>query len=333
MGKVGGTSWITAVKKVFRSPTKSSPKKNCKRREEYSQEDDEERKKTEKRRWIFRKFANHNQQYEASYEKKIDVDERNHAIAAAEAKTAAAKVAVATAQAAVRYQEIIPAYLAREYYAALIIQTAFRGYLVSETSLASAQRIVKLQALIRGSNIRKQAKATLKCMQTLIRVQSKLRDQSFARSLSHGLIRKSMYAESNNLWDKYKDIHHRKSVSRDENNSIDDQCKFQSYSIEDIEAMLQSRKEASLNREQALAYALSEQVLCLINRYQVLPIYGVKWYLIQNLVCVNQNLVDKQDFGCHREDFGPGILPFCPMYWQYLVVGKTYPYTNPDTLS
>lgn len=44
MGKEGGTSWFSAVKKVFRSPTKLSPKKNCKRREEFSREDEDEGK-------------------------------------------------------------------------------------------------------------------------------------------------------------------------------------------------------------------------------------------------------------------------------------------------
>lgn len=52
-------------------------------------------------------------------------------------------------------------------------------------------------------------------MQTLIRVQAKLRDHSFSTQT-----RKSMYAESNNLWDKYKHIRHRKQMVRVTNLSL-----------------------------------------------------------------------------------------------------------------
>lgn len=83
----------------------------------------------------------------------------------------------------------------------------------AKRALRALKGIVKLQALVRGHNIRKQAKTTLKCMQALIRVQAKLRDQALSK-VSHGLTRKSMYAESNNLWDKYKDIHQRKPLVR-----------------------------------------------------------------------------------------------------------------------
>lgn len=52
--------------------------------------------------------------------------EQRHAIAVAVASAAAAEAAVVTAQAAVEV-----ARLAREHHAAVVIQTAFRGYLVS----------------------------------------------------------------------------------------------------------------------------------------------------------------------------------------------------------
>ncbi|KAF6176065.1 hypothetical protein GIB67_000159 [Kingdonia uniflora] len=61
MGKKegGGISWLTAVKRAFRSPTKKSDKSsNNSRREEHEEEQEEEEKKREKRRWIFRKPSN-----------------------------------------------------------------------------------------------------------------------------------------------------------------------------------------------------------------------------------------------------------------------------------
>lgn len=41
MGKKGGTSWLTAVKRAFRSPSKENDKKSSKQREEQELEDEE----------------------------------------------------------------------------------------------------------------------------------------------------------------------------------------------------------------------------------------------------------------------------------------------------
>lgn len=73
------------------------------------------------------------------------------------------------------------------------------------------QGIVMLQALIRGQNVRKQAKMTLRCMTALLRVQARVRDHR-AR-YSHDAGRNSMFAETNNLWESgyLQDIRARKS--------------------------------------------------------------------------------------------------------------------------
>lgn len=61
------------------------------------------------------------------------VAEQRRAIAVAAATAAAAEAAVATAQAAVEVVRLTrPNNFAKEQYAATLIQTAFRGYLVSE---------------------------------------------------------------------------------------------------------------------------------------------------------------------------------------------------------
>ncbi|MBA0784461.1 hypothetical protein Gotri_027003, partial [Gossypium trilobum] len=54
--------------------------------------------------------------------------------------------------------------------AAIVIQTAFRGY-IARKALGALQGVVKLQALVRGYNVRRRAKVALKCMQSLVRVQ------------------------------------------------------------------------------------------------------------------------------------------------------------------
>lgn len=155
--KKGGSSWLSAVKRAFRSPTKdNSCDKKAKR--EHELEEDEEKvifayynkinpsalhvygfsigvslniQKREKRRWLFRKQSQNAQQNEG----KVIADPK-HAIAVA-AATAAAEAAVATAQAAVEIIRLTrssnnPPSSNRQHNAAILIQTAFRGYLVSE---------------------------------------------------------------------------------------------------------------------------------------------------------------------------------------------------------
>jgi hypothetical protein len=61
--------------------------------------------------------------------------EQRHAIAVAVATAAAAETALATAQAAVEVARLTrPSYHPRERSAAIVIQTAFRGYLVIITN-------------------------------------------------------------------------------------------------------------------------------------------------------------------------------------------------------
>lgn len=41
MGKIGGSSWLSAVKRAFRSPSKENDKRSSRRREDHEQEEEE----------------------------------------------------------------------------------------------------------------------------------------------------------------------------------------------------------------------------------------------------------------------------------------------------
>ncbi|KAF8086988.1 hypothetical protein N665_0606s0015 [Sinapis alba] len=63
-----------------------------------------------------------------------------------------------------------------EELAAVKIQACFRSHLAKK-ALRALKGLVKLQALVRGHLVRKQATATLRCMQALITLQAKAREQ------------------------------------------------------------------------------------------------------------------------------------------------------------
>ncbi|GJM96849.1 hypothetical protein PR202_ga13719 [Eleusine coracana subsp. coracana] len=131
----------------------------------------------------------------------------------------------------------------QEIWAAIIIQTAFRAFLARRARRA-LKGLVRLQALVRGHIVRKQAAITLRCMQALVRVQARVRARRVRVALENQNDQQNTQHEQTN-----------ESYVRE----IEDGWCDSMGSVEDIQAKLLKRQEAAAKRERAMAYALTHQ--------------------------------------------------------------------------
>ncbi|CAI9773570.1 unnamed protein product [Fraxinus pennsylvanica] len=70
----------------------------------------------------------------------------------------------------------------RQEWAAVRIQSMFRAFL-AKRALRALRALVRLQAIVRGRLVRKQADVTLRCMQALVRVQARVRSHCIQTSV------------------------------------------------------------------------------------------------------------------------------------------------------
>ncbi|XP_076902990.1 protein IQ-DOMAIN 18-like [Bidens hawaiensis] len=239
--KKSSASWFSAVKKAF------SPHKSTK-----TQDQDLDNKKEIKKRWLFRKSSvvvqvqqqTHDIVSQPKHAVELAAEEEKHAVSMAATAVKAAEAAATTAHAAaeiIRLTASRPSSTSvKHHFAAILIQTSFRGYL-ARRALRALKGIVMLQAVIRGQNVRKQATITLRCMQALLRVQSRVHDQR--SRLSHDGSRKSVMSENATCWEsKYlQDVRERKSMSRN-GGCIPDDWSDRPHNLEELDAILHSRK-------------------------------------------------------------------------------------------
>ncbi|KAK7325359.1 hypothetical protein VNO77_29521 [Canavalia gladiata] len=129
---------------------------------------------------------------------------------------------------------------------AIKIQTAFRGYLARK-ALRALKGIVKLQAIIRGRAVRRQAMSTLKCLESIVSIQS----QVFARRLQM----------VEGRWDcgEHEEMQgSRDKIIRMDSNSErrwDDSILLK----EEVDVSCISNKEAALKRERIKEYSFNHR--------------------------------------------------------------------------
>ncbi|CAN8299629.1 unnamed protein product [Cochlearia groenlandica] len=131
--------------------------------------------------------------------------------------------------------------------AATRIQTAFRGHLARK-ALRALKGIVKLQAYIRGRAVRRQAMTTLKCLQSVVNIQSQV-----CGKRTH--IPRSAYRdyEENNKFQMFSDNILKLDTSNQKR--WDDSL----LTKEEAQAVVMSKKEASLRRERIKEYAVTHR--------------------------------------------------------------------------
>ena len=169
------------------------------------------------------------------------------------ASAVAAEAAVVAAHAAaevVRLTNTTPTHQVRESKeeaAAIKIQNAYRCYKASRT-LRMLRGMARLKTLLQGKYVKRQMNAMLSSMQTLTRLQAQIQERR-SRLSAENIARQRLIQQKG----------HQKENHKNQSLIIAGDFDSTNRSKEQIKAKFENRKEASVRRERALAYAYSHQ--------------------------------------------------------------------------
>lgn len=240
MGKKG--SWFSAVKRVLSQPSEKKDKKPDKSKKKWFQKEESVD--------VISFLEQSPLDVPAQPPIEDDVKQTEPENEPSElAHLEAAESAVAEAQLAV-VVEYPPSPIScrpemSEETAAIVIQTAFRGY-TARRALRALKALMRLKTLVQGQSVKRQVASTLKCMQTLTHLQSEIRARRIRMSEENQALQRQLRNK------REKDLEKLKFA-------MDDDWNHSTQSKAQIEAKLLNKHEAAIRRERALAYVYSHQ--------------------------------------------------------------------------